>query len=168
MRLATLRKGGIFVLGLLFGASVIFVLEHARIKRAIWHIEKKCERDTIISLGHSLIADVKTYSAVSEFIESNQLARAQHFVSSHALVALQSAWVINNTYGGVLDEDLKPLILEVYPHVKARVDFDFIWLALPQSSLTEMSNFVHEANALVEAHRASKTRAGAKSLDSVE
>jgi hypothetical protein len=63
---------------------------------------------------------------------------------------LEETWAISKKYDGALDDDLNPLLTNVYPRLRREITFEY-FTNFPKDFLTEMSNFVKAADAMTKA-----------------
>jgi hypothetical protein len=138
-----------FVLGVLLTSALLAVLgvwkDEAR--RKTW--DKQLEKNLDLSLGHKIIYSMPLLDYVSLEIESNRVEVAQRKLYDYIWWELETAWTINKKYNGVLDKDLRPLLLNTYPRIKQHVDLNH-FTGWPKSTLSEMTNFVTEVDVIVQ------------------
>jgi hypothetical protein len=142
----------VFVVGALIGGASVVFINHGRDKETATQSAKDCERDIDLGLAHTLMDAVPLHAKVLQLMESNQLQEAQTDLCLYAMTEMKSAWDINEHYKGALDEDLTPLLLRDYPVVRRVVGVSS-FARLPQSALLEMSNFMADADSIVETER---------------
>jgi hypothetical protein len=112
----------------------------------------KCDRLIDLAIGKADVDSVPMLERALLLGSTNQFEQEQMLISEHAWWQLEEAWVINRKYDGALEIYLTPILLHVYPQLKQQVDLSKFsrW---PKPLLIEMTNFMVEADALLELRR---------------
>jgi hypothetical protein len=140
------------VLGILIGAASVVFINHERDGEPAGQSTNGCDRDIDLSIARTLMNAVPLQAEVLQLMESNQVQQAQVNFCLYVMTEMESAWDINEHYKGALDKDLIPLLLDDYPAVRRVVDASS-FSGLPQYALLEMSNFMADADSIVETER---------------
>lgn len=150
MRSSVFSKTTVFILGGVV-ASAFFLSLGRHWKNAVVEAQAgECERKINISIGRDIVNRLPILNKIAQCIESNQVPEEQRMLCEHMWLQLESAWSINKQYNGVLEEELRPLLVDIYPRLRQQVNTGRFGI-FPKTMLVEMSNFVAEADAMVRA-----------------
>lgn len=101
-----------------------------------------------LSVGRSLLDNIQVYDLVLETATTNSCEKAENILRNYAWAQLKVAWDISKAYPGELDGNLNPVLLDVYPRLKRRLDFQKATRGRSPLYLQEMTNFMTEAEGL--------------------
>ena len=142
-----------FLLGILIASLFFGIRKSGSISKE--KAEGLCERQINLALANSMLTDIPLIDKTLQFAQSNRLDDAKIILNNFLWWRLKGVWYANKQYNGALNEEFTPLLLNVYPRVRQQVDLSHFahW---PISSLTDMTNFMSDADAMM-ARRSGKS-----------
>jgi len=137
----------VFILGILF-ACLFLVLPKIMEKETA--TDDPCERKIDLALGHAILNGIPLFDKTLQLADSNRVEDAESLLRKYTWWQLEDAWEINRKYNGALNDDLNPLLTNVYPRLRRDISFES-FTHFPKVDLIEMSNFVKAADAMTKA-----------------
>jgi hypothetical protein len=137
----------VFILGILF-ACLFFVLPKGMKKETA--TDDPCDRKIDLALGHDALNGIPIFDKTLQLAASNRVEDAKSLLRNYTWWQLEETWAISKKYDGALDDDLNPLLTNVYPRLRREITFEY-FTNFPKDFLTEMSNFVKAADAMTKA-----------------
>ena len=101
-----------------------------------------------LSIARDLTQDVHICDLVLETARTNSCEKAEGILRNYAWGELRVAWDASKAYPGELDDELRPLFLNVYPRLKQRLDFQMATSNRSPIELQEMTNFMNDVEKL--------------------
>lgn len=79
---------------------------------------RKCSQEHALSSARQLLDGAKLYGRILDYAQSNRIADVRRAIAGKLLLDLQMAWDISRMYPGELENDLDPLVADLYEPVR--------------------------------------------------